>query len=651
MRDLIAKSGGQALIAPAMQEIPLPENHEALAFGRKLLAGEVDAVIFMTAGGAKTLLAALETLAPAKQVKEALGTAFLLARGPKPAEALDAYGLAPFTVPPPSTWKEILEALDHARPSLQQKTVAIQEYGDSNTELVEELLKRGARVVRVPVYRWTLPEDTGPLLQALQTVIRGEADVVLFTNSNQIRQVIRFAQEEGLEQEFRQALKRTVVASVGPVCSEYLDEYGVPVDLEPERPKMADLVEEANRRGPQLLVQKRRNGEWEKGRKDDGTSSTDTQIFVADSPTRPLADSPGLRESPFLKACRRETTPYTPVWLMRQAGRYMKEYRDIRERHSFLELCKDSSLAAEVTVYAVERLEVDAAIIFSDILVILEPMGLHLEYAKGDGPVIHNPLRTSADIARLRTAEPEALAFVYDAIRATRRGLKPQIPLIGFAGAPFTLASYMIEGGGSRNYIHTKSLMYSDPAAWDTLMRCISKSLVGYLNAQVEAGAQALQLFDSWVGCLSPEDYRRYVMPYSRYVIEHVKPGIPVIHFGTQTGTFIEELKEAGGQVIGIDWRLDLDAAWKRLGYSTAIQGNLDPTVLFAEIPEIKRQSKRILDQAAGRPGHIFNLGHGVLPNTPVGHVKALVDAVHEQSVRGLPAGQAGPRSDAQGTL
>lgn len=311
----------------------------------------------------------------------------------------------------------------------------------------------------------------------------------------------------------------------------------------------------------------------------------------------------------------------------------MKEYRQLRERHSFLELCKNSDLAAEVTVQAVERLGVDAAIIFSDILLVLEPMGLRLEYTKNEGPAIRNPVRTPADARRLRVVnDPASLDFVFQAIRKTRRALPATIPLIGFAGAPFTLASYMIEGSGSHRYIRTKSFMVNQTEAWDSLMSKIAKSLVTTLNAQIAAGAQAVQLFDSWVGCLSPEDYRQYVLPYSQYVIRHLRKGTPVIHFGTQSGTLIELMKEAGGDVIGLDWRVELDAAWQRLG-RVAVQGNMDPSALLAGIPEIRRQARRILKQAAGRPGHIFNLGHGVLPNTPVDHVKALVDAVHEMSL------------------
>src|ERR1041385_2387161 len=325
-----------------------------------------------------------------------------------------------------------------------------------------------------------------------------------------------------------------------------------------------------------------------------------------------------LRQSAFMRACRREQVPYTPIWLMRQAGRYMKEYRDVRARYSFLEMCKKPEVAAEVTVYAAHRLNVDAAIIFADILLIVEPMGLNLEFAKGEGPVIHNPVLNGQDVLRLRELDDvESLEFVMQAIRETRRSLKSSIPLIGFAGAPFTLASYIVEGGASKNYVETKRLMYDDRAAWDAMMSLIARALVKYLNAQIEAGAQAVQLFDSWVGALSPDDYRAYVLPHTRSVIAGLKPGVPVIHFGTGTSSLLEAMREAGGDVIGVDWRVRLDAAWRRVGYDSGVMGNLDPVALFAQRRDLRSQIKNILDQAANRPGHIFNLGHGILPETP----------------------------------
>jgi uroporphyrinogen decarboxylase len=345
--------------------------------------------------------------------------------------------------------------------------------------------------------------------------------------------------------------------------------------------------------------------------------------------------SDALQNSPFMRACRREPVPYTPIWLMRQAGRYMNEYRSVRARTGFLKLCKTPELAAEVTVTAVERLGADAAIIFADILLIIEPMGLDLEFTKGDGPAIHNPVRCAADIDRLREVEDVgSLDFVFEAIKQTRRALRPDLPLIGFCGAPFTLASYIIEGGGSKNFIHTKRLMYDDPGAWHAMMRLISRALAKYLNAQIAAGAQAVQVFDSWVGCLSPDDYRDYVLPHTRSVISNVPAGTPVLHFGTGTAALLELMREAGGDVIGFDWRVRLDEAWARVGSDVAVMGNLDPISLLANTEHIRAEAKRILGYADWRAGHIFNLGHGILPETPVENVIALVDFVHENSQR-----------------
>ena len=343
--------------------------------------------------------------------------------------------------------------------------------------------------------------------------------------------------------------------------------------------------------------------------------------------------STALRDSPFLKACRREPTDVTPIWLMRQAGRYMPEYREVRAKVSFLELCHDPALATEVTVTAAERLGVDAAILFADILLILQPLGFDLEFAKGEGPVIHNPIREAKDVDRVRPlVDVEPLGYVMQAVASIRSALKPTTPLIGFAGAPFTLACYAIEGGGSRHYEKAKAFMYRDKGAWDALMANLVDATALYLNAQAAAGAQALQLFDSWVGTLGPNDYQIYVQPHMRRLFGALDPSVPSIHFGTDTSTLLELQRDAGGSVVGLDWRIELAEGWDRLGPSVAVQGNLDPAVLFAPFEEVERRARRILDQAAGRPGHIFNLGHGIMPHTPVDHVLRLIDLVHEVS-------------------
>ncbi len=337
----------------------------------------------------------------------------------------------------------------------------------------------------------------------------------------------------------------------------------------------------------------------------------------------------------MMKAVRREPCGRVPIWLMRQAGRYMAEYREVRRKTTFLELCKTPSLAAEVMITAVERLGVDAAIIFSDLLPILEPMGIDLEFTDAGGPAIGNPIRETDDIDRLvELVDLQPLEYVMETVRQTRAGLAEDLPLIGFAGAPFTLASYAIEGGSSRTFAHAKTLMYSDQGAWDALMGRLARAVAGYLNAQIDAGCQLVQLFDSWVGCLAPHDYRRYVLPHTRAVIEAITPGVGVINFATGNPALLPLLREAGGSVIGIDWRVSLDDAWRTVGYDKAVQGNLDPIVLLTDRDTIRRQAKLVLDQAAGRPGHIFNLGHGVLKQTPVENAIALVEAVHEFGAR-----------------
>jgi uroporphyrinogen decarboxylase len=338
-------------------------------------------------------------------------------------------------------------------------------------------------------------------------------------------------------------------------------------------------------------------------------------------------------DSRFVHACKAMPADRTPVWFMRQAGRYMPEYRAVRKQHSLIEICKNPQLAAEVTITAAEILGVDAAIIFADLLLPLEVMGLPFHFSAGEGPIIERPLRTSDDIHRLRIDSAGDLDYVAEAVRLVAQHFGSKVPVIGFCGAPFTLASYMIEGGGSRHYVNTKTLMYSHPQAWDELLSKLVSVTSAYATAQVRAGADVIQVFDSWVGCLSVEDYRQYVLPRTTELIKSFKAsGAPVIYFGTDTATLLSSMKESGADVIGLDWRIPLDEGWQLLGNAGAVQGNLDPVVLFADWKQIKLRAQQILDLAGGRPGHIFNLGHGILPETPVENVKALAEYVQEHS-------------------
>ncbi|MBE0656354.1 MAG: uroporphyrinogen decarboxylase [Bryobacteraceae bacterium] len=335
--------------------------------------------------------------------------------------------------------------------------------------------------------------------------------------------------------------------------------------------------------------------------------------------------------SRFLDACRRRPTDVRPVWFMRQAGRYMKQYRDLRAKHSILEICKRPDLAAQVTLQPVEILDVDAAIIFADLLLPVEPMGLKLSFVAGEGPLIENPVRTTHDVDSLSISNTDDLGYVGESIQLVSRALAGKTPVIGFVGAPFTVASYMVEGGASRHFLNVKKLMYNDETLWRRLMGKLVDVLGPFAIMQVAAGARAIQVFDSWVGALGADDYVRYVAPYSRALIERIRSaGVPVIHFGTGAGGFFRELHAAGGDVMGVDWRLNIDQAWMDISYRSAIQGNLDPAALFAPLPEIKAKVHELLKRTGTRPGHIFNLGHGILPETPVDHVKAVVQMVRE---------------------
>jgi uroporphyrinogen decarboxylase len=651
MASLIARHGGEPMVAPSMREVPLEENAAALEFTQQLFDGKFDAVIFLTGVGTRALTRIIETRHSREQWTQALQKIVTIARGPKPVAALRELELSPtFTIPEPNTWREILAAVDAEIP-LQGKRVAVQEYGASNPQLLDGLKQRGVEVTPVPVYQWALPEDVEPLRGVIHKMVAGEVDVALFTSAQQFRHLWQVAAQEEVESQLREAFRRIVIGSIGPTCTETIQEMGFTVDYEPDRTKMPDLVREVMRRSDYLVEKKRtaadngvntlqwrrvdmvweRVGERESGRVGEWEGDAPAESLRSAGAALSLSPTLPLSHSPFLKACRREPTDYTPIWIMRQAGRYLREYREVRAKVPFLQMCKTPELAAEVTLMAVERLGVDAAIIFADILLILEPMGVGLKFSKGEGPVIERPVREKSDVDDLREVDAEELRYVFDAVRLTRRALRPDVPLIGFAGAPFTVASYAIEGGGSRHYEHVKTLMYRDAGAWHALMEHLTRALIAYLNGQIAAGANVVQLFDSWVGCLSPDDYREFVQPHIRRLISGLTPNVPVIHFATGNAALLTLMRDAGGDVMGLDWRVDLAEAWAQLGHNVAVQGNLDPLALFASPTEIRRRAAKILEKAAGRPGHIFNLGHGVLPNTPVDHVLALIDAVHEE--------------------
>ena len=625
MTRLIERNAGVAFVSPSMREVAIEEDRPSIDFANRLITGQVDMVIFLTGVGIRQLLLRIERHVDRQRFLDSLSDIKTVVRGPKPLAVLRELGIKPtLQVSEPNTWREILAALDAELPVVNH-TVAVQEYGVSNVSLIAGLEARGAKVESVAIYRWALPEDLGPLETNIRRLVAGEVDIALFTAAQQVQHLLEVAEQLGLEQDLRQALRQVAIGSIGPTTSETLRERDLAVDFEPSHSKMGQLVSEIAQQSAELVAAKHSQAV---------RITRETAMTQTTEGSEKGAEK-AWHNSVFMRACRREEVPYTPVWLMRQAGRYMEEYRAVRSPLTFLELCKNPQLCSEVMCTAVEKLGVDAAIIFSDLLPILEPMGLHLEFVAGGGPKIDNPVREANDVNRITALDNmDDLQFVVETVTQTRRDLPESLPLIGFAGAPFTLASYAIEGGSSRNFLHTKTLMYREPAAWHDLMQRLSRSIVLYLNAQIAAGAQVVQLFDSWVGCLGQSDYRKYVMPYMREIVAGLTPSAPLIHFGTGNPSLLALQAEAGGDVIGVDWRIDLAEGWKAVGHDRAVQGNLDPMTLLADRKTIAARTTEVLDAAGNRPGHIFNLGHGVLQQTPVENAQYLVDFVHETSAR-----------------
>ena len=617
MTRLISRFGGEAYVSPSMCEVPIEPNRDAIDFAYHVMTGQINVVVIMTGVGFKYLLRAIEKHVDLRRFLDALSDIPTICRGPKPAAAMREVGVTPtHRVPEPNTWRELLQTIDNHCPVANQ-TVGIQEYGVSNSSLVAGLEARGATVRPVRVYGWEFPDDTSLLQSNVKALSSGERDVLLVTSAHQIVNMLRMAEELNLVNQLRDGLSKTVVASIGPTTTAMLIECDLHVDMEPRHPKMGHLVTEAAEQSSSLIAQRRAvvSLRWNKE-----TQMNDTETASQKHPSS---------DSLFIRACCGEKTERTPVWLMRQAGRYMAEYREVRAKQTFLELCANPKLCSEVMCTAVDRLGVDAAIIFSDLLPILVPMGFDLEFVAGDGPVIHNPIRGSSDVDRVTgIGDGSQLDFVFETVRHTRADLPVEIPLIGFAGAPFTLASYAIEGGGSRQYSATKTLMQSDFGAWSELMNRLSESIVLYLNRQIDAGAQCVQLFDSWAGCLSPADYTRFVLPWMKEIIAGVNPSVPLINFATGNPELLPLLRGDTRTVVGVDWRISLDDAWQRIGHDCSVQGNLDPSVLLADQDVIRQRVDALLASVAGRPGHIFNLGHGVLKETPVENAIALVEAV-----------------------
>lgn len=615
LRSEIADYGG----TPALFALDASEtssaDRAAAEFANRLLTADIDTVIFVTGVGVNHVVEQAARSVDRQRFLDCLSDVKTIAGSQRAGLALKELNLNPSVyVESPKSWRDILMSIDRLAPVANQ-TVGLEEsaavYG-----LVSGLEARGARVVRMPIFSQTMPKRAQPAIDFFEQIEAGDFHAILFTSPENAIQFCFLAKHFGRARLTSHLLDNHIVLAIGAGTAEVLTDRGFVVDYATQTTKIGPAINEIADQIDQIKKQK-----------------TIIRINLSGPATNNSDPNAPWYDSPFMKACRGEPTDVTPIWMMRQAGRYMSEYRAVRDKVSFLELCANPQLCSEVMCTAVGRLGVDAAIIFSDLLPILVPMGCDLEFVKGDGPVIHNPVRMAADVDRIKPLESnEPLQFVMDTVKQTRSDLPGDMPLIGFAGAPFTLASYMIEGGASRTYARTKTLMYGDPGAWDQLMQHLSNSISLYLIGQIEAGAQCVQLFDSWAGCLSFEDYRQFAHPYVKRIIASLPSNVPVINFATGNPALLPLLADTRAAVIGIDWRTRLDDAWQTVGYDRAVQGNLDPTVLLTDPCEIRKQAKFVLDQAAGRAGHIFNLGHGILPQTPVDHAIALVDAVHELS-------------------
>lgn len=616
MHRMIEKFGGIPHVSPSMREVPVEPNRDAIDFAHEVMTGQISVVVLMTGVGFRYLMRAIEKHVDTQRFLDSLSDITTVCRGPKPVAAMRQFGLKPtHRAPEPNTWRELLQTID-ASVSVANQTVGLQEYGITNTSLVAGLEARGASVRPLRVYGWEFPEDVAPMEENLRALAAGERDILLLTSAHQAVNMLRMAERLGIVDELRSGLERTAIVSIGPTTSEMLSECDIHVDFEPSHPKMGHLVSEAAENASRLIKLR-------------------PSPNVIDS----MAATGGIEHpsnnSLFMRACRGERTERSPVWLMRQAGRYMAEYREVRANYSFLDMCRNPKVCSEVMCTAVEKLNVDAAIIFSDLLPLLMPLGFDLEFVKGDGPQINNPVRSAADVERVKPlSDPSALHYVYETVSQTRSDIPEDVPIIGFAGSPFTLASYAIEGGGSKTYLHTKKLMRTEPGAWNDLLGLLSEAVTVYLNHQIAAGAQCVQLFDSWAGCLSARDYVEYVLPHMKRILAGITPGVPVINFATGNPELLPLLRGDRRTVVGVDWRIDLATAWQRIGHEKSVQGNLDPSVLLAEIDTIRAAAKTLIDSVQNRDGHIFNLGHGVHKETPVEHAIALVEAVKEFSAR-----------------
>ena len=595
------------------------KDPELKNFVNQLITGEVDVVLFLTSDGLTRFMDRAIKSIDRVRLANSLNDIRTVAVGTLVDQNLRSHDIVPtMSVPDDVDWRELLVTLDQECP-VTNMAVGLEVTANVH-ELVAGLEARGANVLQLDAHAFQRTDPTAAEQDILDAIEDGQLGTLLFPNPVC---AARFAALISLRDlpSLKRNTEQLVVMALGAETQQILCDRGIACDVMLSQSQLRAEIQNANSASAAMSAI--------------GIGKERVKPRPSNTNSASQDQSAAWYNSPFMKAVRREPVDVTPIWMMRQAGRYMQEYRDVRSNVSFLDLCKNPQLCSEVMCTAVARLGVDAAIIFSDLLPILEPMGCELEYVKGDGPVIHNPIMQPSDVDRIVPLDSnEQLDFVMETVRLTRSELPADMPLIGFAGAPFTLASYMIEGKSNRTFARTKQIMFGDPEAWDVLMSKLVQSIIIYLKGQIEAGAQCVQLFDSWAGCLSTSDYRSHVLPHVNQVIDAIAPLAPVINFATGNPALLPELAAGQAQVVGIDWRVDLDNAWEIVGHDRAVQGNLDPTVLLTDLEQIRSHAERVLKHADNRNGHIFNLGHGILPTTPVGNAIALVEIVHELSAR-----------------
>ena len=606
MKKLIEKHQAIPLVASVLKEIPLTENKKAFEVFSQISSDVFDYIILLTGVGTRTFIETLSTHIPKEKIIEILSQQKIIVRGPKPATVCNLNKIPiVLKAPEPNTWKEILSSIqDHF--SIHSKKILIIEYGTPNEQLILALTTLGAHIHTLSVYRWSLPDDLKPAREVIEQIIQQKVDFVLFTSAIQVDHMLQIAQQMKKELPLRKGLYHSVIASIGPVTSERLAEKQIFPDIESFPNKMEDLVEIVSQKGPKILDEKQKK-----------------KLFNQTSPSF-------MRLTSLLKP-----TPIIPVWFMRQAGRYMTEYQLVRAPQNFLSFCKDADLCIEATLGAVERLGVDAAIIFSDILLVLEPMGFKLHYP--EGPAIDNPIQSPDDLKNLKPVSmDQSLPFLKKAIQGVKKNLPARIPLIGFCGAPFTMASYIIEGGSTKDFKKTKHFMQTYPKAWHELMEQLTNNLASLLLFQIKAGCEIVQVFDSWASQLSPQTYQAFALPYTQKLFSLIPSNIPAIHFGSFGPNLLSEQIQGGGNIISLHSSIDPRMAVQIIPENKGIQGNLNPDLLFEKPSIFLKETEKILQVFGKRKGYIFNLGHGIKPHTPVNHVMRLVDFIHEWSVKNL---------------